>query len=74
MRDIVTKGLVEVAKIATEINPTDMLTKAIPVDSFELNQLKGIIITELVKELIYMRELVRKSNRVVFLVVLGFWV
>ena len=32
---IVTQKLVEVAKIATDINPADMLTKVIPFDKFK---------------------------------------
>ena len=34
IRDIVTRGLVEIAKIVTEINPVDLLTKVIHVSKF----------------------------------------
>ena len=36
IRDIVTRGLVEIAKIATEINPADFLTKVIPIGKFNV--------------------------------------
>ena len=42
LRDIVAKGMVKVNKIATEINPADIMTKFIPVGKFNnaLNLLK----------------------------------
>ena len=42
LRDIVAKGMVKVNKIATEINPADIMTKVIPVGKFNnaLNLLK----------------------------------
>ena len=35
VRDIVSQGIVKVEKISTLTNPSDMLTKAIPVGKFE---------------------------------------
>ena len=35
VKDMITQRQVEVKKIATEINPIDMLTKPIPVSKFE---------------------------------------
>ena len=35
IRDIITKGVVLVKKVATEANPADMITKPLPSNKFE---------------------------------------